>query len=163
MEFLDFIIIVPIRKVLLLEVFLELFSSDLPFTNLLYLLVVLLPNGCSSIQVKDGNPCLHVSWIVLYLEILLDPKKPSFIFLTSLYLTIKGRRYFLFKFIPWTISIAPPPLISMRWRAWIPSGSFRVRRSTTRPSFSSGTALATFWFFCLMLKVHLLSNVCQAL
>ena len=96
MELFDIIIIVPIREVLLVEILLELFPPNLPFIQLLYLLEVLPPNGCSSIQIEDGYTCLHISWIVLDFEIFLHPKKTSFSFLTGLYLTVKGSRPCLF-------------------------------------------------------------------
>ena len=41
MEFFDLIVIVPVREVLLLEILLELFPHNLPFINLLHLLLQL--------------------------------------------------------------------------------------------------------------------------
>ena len=99
MEFHDLIIIVPVRKVLLLEVLLELLPYNLSFIDLLYLPEVLPPYGCSSIQIEGGYSSLHISRIVLDLEIFPHPQKPSFSFLTSIYLTIEGRRPFLPEFI----------------------------------------------------------------
>ena len=98
-EFFNLIIIVPDRDVLLLEVFLELFPHNSSFINLLYLSVVFPPYGCSSSQIEYSYPCFHISGVVLNLEILPHPKKPRFIFLSIIYLTIKGRRPFLLKFI----------------------------------------------------------------
>ena len=99
MEFFNLIIIVPIREVLLLKILLELLPHNIPFTNLLHLLEVLPPYGCSSRQIQDGYPILHISKVVLDLEIFYHPKKPSFNFLTILYLTIKGSRLSLLEFI----------------------------------------------------------------
>ena len=61
MELLDLFIIIPVRKVFLLEILLELFPLQFPFTNLLYVLEVFPPNGCPSNQIEYGNSCLHVS------------------------------------------------------------------------------------------------------
>ena len=57
-------------------------------------------------------------------------------FLTSLDLTIKSRRPYLFEFISWIVLITPPPFIPAKWRAWIPTGFFRIRRPTSRPFWS---------------------------
>ena len=94
MELFDIIIIVPIREVLLLEIFLELLAHNLPFIDLLHFPEVLPPYRCSSIQIEGGYTFLHISRVVLDLEILSHPKKPSFSFLTRFYLTIKCRRIF---------------------------------------------------------------------
>ena len=91
MEFFDLIIIIAVREVFFLEVFLELFLSDIPFTDLLYLPKVLPQNGFSSIQVEDGNPIFDISLIVLDLEIFPHPNKSRFHFFSTLYLTIEGR------------------------------------------------------------------------
>ena len=92
MELFDLIIIVPVREVLLLEILLELFPHNLPFINILHFPEVLLPYGCSSSKIEYGYPSLHISLIALDLEIFSHPKKPSFSFLTILYLTIEGRQ-----------------------------------------------------------------------
>ena len=92
MEPVNLVIIILVREVFMPEILLGLFPLQFPFTDPLYLLEVFPPNGCSSIQIKNGNPCLHVSWIILHLKVLLYPKKPSFSLLPSIYLTIKCRR-----------------------------------------------------------------------
>ena len=61
MELLDLVIIIPVRKVSLPEILLELFPFQFPFTDLLYLPKVFPPNGFPSIQIEYGNSCLHVS------------------------------------------------------------------------------------------------------
>ena len=99
MELFDLIIIVPVREVLLLEILLELFPHNLPFIDLLHLPEVLPPYGCSSSRIGDGYSSLHIFGIVLDLEIFPHPKKPSFSFLSSLYLTIKSRMSCFLKFI----------------------------------------------------------------
>ena len=76
MELLNLVIIMPVREVFLPEIVLELFPLKSPFTDPLYLLEVLPPNGCPSIQIEYGNPFLHVSRIILNFEILLYSKKP---------------------------------------------------------------------------------------
>ena len=130
MEIFDFIIIVLVREVLLLEIFMELFPDNLPFIYILYFPEVLPPYGCYSNQIEDGYSSLHIYRVVLYLEILSHPKNPSFSFLTIIYLTIEGRRPCLLKFIMWTILVVPLSLIllghtpqrSLRWvtpRLWL--------------------------------------------
>ena len=57
----DIIIIVPIREVLLLEILLELFPHNSPFTTLIHLLEVLPLYGRSSSQIEDGYSILHIS------------------------------------------------------------------------------------------------------
>ena len=99
MEFFDFIIIVLVREVLLLEIFMELFPDILPFTYILYLPEVFPPNRRSSCQTENGYSSFHISRIILDLEIFSYSQKPSFILLTSLYLTIEGRRLCLPEFI----------------------------------------------------------------
>ena len=141
MEFFDLIIIVPVREVLLLEILLELFPHNISFINLLHLLEVFPPYGWTSSQIEDGYSSLHISWIVLGLEFFSHPKKSSFSFLSILYLTIKCRRHCILKFIMWTVPLMHIPLIPVRWRAWTPSGSFRVRWSTGRPFSSFATTL----------------------
>ena len=59
-EFLDLVIIVPVKEVFLLEILLEPFPLKFSFTDPPYLLKVLPPNKCPSIQTKYGNPFLHV-------------------------------------------------------------------------------------------------------
>ena len=105
MELFDLVIIVPVREVFLHEIILEPFPHKSSFTGPPYLLEVLPPNGCPSIQTEYGNPCLHVPQIILNLKVLLYPKKPSFNLLSSLYFTIK-RRFSLLKFIPRAIPIS---------------------------------------------------------
>ena len=92
MELFDFFIIVSVREVLLLEILLEPFPHNLPFINIFHLPEVLPPYGCSSCQIEDGYPSLHISRLVLDLEIFSHPKNPSFSFLTILYLIVEGRR-----------------------------------------------------------------------
>ena len=99
MELFDLVIIVPVREVVLLEILLELFPHNFPFINLLHLPEVLPPNGRSSSQIEYGYPSLHISRVVLDLEIFSHAKKPSFSFLTVLYLTIEGRWPCLLKLI----------------------------------------------------------------
>ena len=99
MELFDLIIIVPVREVLLLEILLELLPYNRLFIDLLYLPEVLPPYGFSSSQIEYGYLSLHISRVVLDLEIFSHPKKPSFSFLTIIYLTIEGRRPCLIKFI----------------------------------------------------------------
>ena len=99
MELIDIIIIVPVIEVLLLEILLELFPHNLPFINLFHFPEVLPPYGCSSSQIEYGYPSLHISRIVLDLEIFSHPKKPSFSFLIVLYLAIKRRMLSLLGFI----------------------------------------------------------------
>ena len=98
-ELFNLIIILPVREVLLFELLLELLPHNLSVIDLLQLPEVLPPYRCSSIQSEYGYHCLHISRVVLDLEILFHPKKPSFSFLTIFYVTIKGRRPFLLKFI----------------------------------------------------------------
>ena len=160
MELFNLVIIVHVREELLLEILLELLPHDLFVSDLLNLPEVLPRYWCCSIQIEDGYSCLHISRVVLDLEIFLHPKKPSFSFLTSLYLTIKSRRPFLFNFIMWIFPVAPLPLIPMRWRAWTPSGSFRVKWSTRRPFSSSGTAPTSFQICCPMPRIYLPLDVC---
>ena len=116
MELLNLVSIITVREVFLLEILLELFPLKSPFTNPLYLYEVFPPNGCPSIQIEYGNPCLHVSRLFLNLEVLLYPKKPSFSFLSNIYLTIKCRRFILLKFIPRVIPMVPPSFSFMRRR-----------------------------------------------
>ena len=97
----------------------------------------------------------HVSWIIMNLKVLLYPKKPSFSFLSSLYLTIKRRRFILIKFIPRAIPMVPLSLFLARRRAWIPTCFFEVRLSTSSPYSSSGTTLTAFEFDCTLPKVYL--------
>ena len=163
MELFNRIIIVHAGEVLLLEILMELFPHNLPFTNLLHLPKVLSPYGCPSNQIEGGYSSLHISWIVLHLEICSHPKKPSLSFLSILYLTIKGRRPFLLKFITWMVPVIPLPLIPMGWRAWIHSGSFRFRCLTRRSLSSSGTALTTFWSYGPVPRFHLPLDVSQNL
>ena len=99
MELFNLIIIVHAREVLLPEILLELFPPNLPLFDLLHLPEVIPPYGCSSSQIEDGYPSLHISRVVLDLEIFPHPKELSFSFLTNLYITIKGKRYCLFKLI----------------------------------------------------------------
>ena len=99
MEFFDFIIVVSVREVLLLEIFLELFPDNLPFVDLFHLHELFPPNRHHSSQVKDGYPILHISIIVLDLEIFSHTKNPSVSFLPSIYLTIEGRQLCLLEFI----------------------------------------------------------------
>ena len=61
MEFLNLVIIIPVREVFLLEILLELFPLKSPFIDPLYLLEVFPPNGYPAIQIEYGNSCLHVS------------------------------------------------------------------------------------------------------
>ena len=99
MELFNLIIILPIRDVLLLEIFLELFAYNISLIDLLYLPKVLPPHGFSSSQIEDDYHSLHISRVVLDLEIFSHPKKPRFSFLTILYLTIEVQRPCLLKFI----------------------------------------------------------------
>ena len=99
MEILNLVITILVREVFLSEILLELLPHNISIINISHLLEVLPPYRCSSIQIEDGYPCLHISRIVLDLEIFLHPKNLSFIFLTSLYLTIKCRRLCLLEFI----------------------------------------------------------------
>ena len=163
MECFHLIIIVPVREVISLEIFLELFPHIFSVFNLLYLPKVLPPNGCYSIQVEDCHPSLHISWIVLDLEIFIHPKNPIFNCLSILYLTVKGRRPFLFELVQWIVSITPPSLFSMRWRARTPSGSLRVRWPTRIYSSPSGSALTTLWFFSTIPRAHLTLDFYQTL
>ena len=73
MEFFDLVIIVPVREIFLLEILLELLPLKPSFVDPLYLLEVLPPNGCPSVQIEYGNPCLHVPRMILNLEVLLYP------------------------------------------------------------------------------------------
>ena len=91
MELFNLAIIVPIGEVLLLEILLELLPHNLSVIDLLHFHEVLPPYRCSFIQIEYGYPCLHISILVLDLEILSHPKKPRFSFLTRFYLTIKCR------------------------------------------------------------------------
>ena len=163
MELFDLVIIVPVREVLLLEILLELLPHNLPFIDLLYFPEMLPPYGCSYGQIENGYSSFHIPRIVLDLEFFSHPKKPSFSFLTSLYLTIKGRRPFLLKFISWVVPVAPPSLILVRRRTWISNGPFRVRRLTRWYISSSSSVLTPFWIFCLVLGVHISLNICQTL
>ena len=61
MELLNLVIIITVKEVFLLEILLELFPLKSPFTDPLYLLEVVTPNGFPSIQIEYGNPFLHVS------------------------------------------------------------------------------------------------------
>ena len=99
MELFDITITIPIREVLMPEKIMELFPHNIPFIDLLHLLKVLPPYECSSSQIEDGYPSLHISREVLDFEIYSHPHKPSFSFFTVLYLTIKGRRPYLLKLI----------------------------------------------------------------
>ena len=84
MELFDIIIIVPVKEVRLLEILLELFPHNIPFINIFHLPEVLPPYGCSSSQIEDGYSSLHISRVVLDLEILSHPKNPRFSFLFGL-------------------------------------------------------------------------------
>ena len=182
MELFNLIIIVPVREVFLLEILLALFPHNSYFINLLYLSVVFPPYGCSASQIEYSYPFFHISRVVLNLEILPHPKKPSLSLLTSLDLTIKSRRPCLFKFISWFFLIRSPPLIPTRWRAWISIGFFRIKWPTGRPFQSipsvvgsppgdmgpfTGISLVTnfssFWISCLIPRVYLSLDVCQTL
>ena len=164
MEFFNLVIVVPIREVFLLEVLLELFPHNFPFINLLHFPAVLPPYGCPTSQIEDGYSSLHISWIVLDLEILPHPKKPSFNFLSSIYLAIKRRRFSLLKFIPRAIPMVPLSLSLVRRKAWIPTKFFWVRWSTRSPSSSSFvTTLTTLWFYYTWSKDYLSLQVCQTL
>ena len=120
MELFNLVIIVHVREVLLLEILLELLPHDLSIIDLLHFPEVFPPYRCSSIQIEYGYPCLHISIVILDLEIFIHPKNPSFSFFTSLYLTIKGRRSFLLKFILWTIYVMYFLLSSVRWVSQYP-------------------------------------------
>ena len=139
-------------------------------------------NSTAWIYIEDGFPSLHISWVVLDLEILPHPKKPSFSFLTRFYLTIKCRRLCLLKFPIWIVLAMPLPLSPMRWRAWTPNGFFRVIGPTRRyfwsmgsisrkPSWAIGplagispwTIPTPFWICCLMPKFYLPLDVYQTL
>ena len=144
MELFDLVIIVPVREIFLLEILLELSPHNFPFINLLHFPEVLPPYGCSSNQIENGYSSLHISWIILNLEIFPHPKKPSFNFLTILYLSIEDRRPHLLKIITWMVPITPLPLIPMRRGTWIASGSFRVRWITRRSFSPSTSALTSF-------------------
>ena len=163
MKLFDLIIIVPVNEVFLLEILLELFPHNFPFINLLHFPAVLPPYGCSSSQIENGYSSLHIFKIVLDLEIILDPEKPSLCFLTVLCLTIEGRRPFLLKLILWDVPIMPLALFPMRRRDRILSGSFRIRWSTRNSFSSSSTAPTSFWSYCLVPAVHLPLDVCQNL
>ena len=63
------------------------------------------PYGFPSSQIQYGYPSLHISRVVLDLEIFSHPKKPSFSLLTILYLTIEGRWPCLLKFITWVVLV----------------------------------------------------------
>ena len=163
MELLDLIIIIPIRKVFLPQILLELFPLQFSFDDPLYLIEVFPPNGWFSIQIEYGNSYLHVSWIIMHLKALHYPKKPSFSLLSSLYLTIKCRRFGFLKFIPRAI-----PIVSFSFpftRIWtcIPAGFFRVRWSTRIPSPSPNAALTTFQSCYTSSRVYLSLQVCQNL
>ena len=126
MELLNLVIIIPVKEVFLLEIILELFPPKSPFTDPLYLLEVFPTNGCSSIQIEYCNSCLHVPQTILNLKLLLYPKKPRFSLLSSLYLTIKRRR---FRFLEFILSAIPMVSLSfpfMRRRAQIPTGFLRI-------------------------------------
>ena len=158
MELLNLIIIIPVREVFLLEILLELFPLQFPFTDLLYLLEVFPPNGCSSILIKYGKSCLHVSWIILYLIVLLYPKNPSFSFLSRLYLTIICKRFsfpkFILRAIPMVFSSSP---FMRRWTC-ISTGFFIIRWSTRSPSSSHSAALTAF-----SPRVYMPLQICQTL
>ena len=154
MELLDLVIIIPVRKVFLPKILLELFPLQFPFTDLIYLLEVFPPNGFPSIQIEYGNSCLHVSWIILHLKVLIDPKKPRFSFLSHLYLTINSRRFRFPKFISRAIPMVPSSFLMRRWTC-IPTGYFRIRWSTGSPSSSPSAALTAFWSWCTSSKIYL--------
>ena len=99
MELFDLVIIVPVREVLLLEILLELLPHNIPFIDILYFPEMLPPYGCPSSQIENGYSIFHIPRIVLDLEIFSYSLNLSFSFSTILYLTIKGRRPFLLKFI----------------------------------------------------------------
>ena len=124
---------------------------------------MLSPYGCSSREIEDNYSSLHISWIVLDLQIFSHSKKPSFSFLTILYLPIEGRQPCILKFITWMVLVASIFLILVRRRTWTTSGSFRFRWPTRRSLSSFSIALTSFWSYCLVPRVHLPMNVCQNL
>ena len=154
MEILNLVIIIPVKEVFLPEILLELLPLQFPFTDPLYLLEVFPPNGCSSIQIKYGNSCLHVSGIIMHLKVLLYPKKPSFSLLSSLYLTIKCRRLSFLKFIPRAIPMVSFSFLMRRW-TFIPAEYFRIRWSTRSPSPSPSVAITGFLTCCISSRVYL--------
>ena len=160
MKLFDLIIIILVREVLLLEILLELFPLKSPFTDPLYLFEVFPPNGCSSIHIEYGNSYLHVSWIILYLEVLLYPKEPSFSFLSHLYITIKCRRFSFPKFISRAIPMVPSSFSFMRRWTCISIGFFRVRWSTGNPSPFPSAALTAFQSWCTLSRIYLSLQVC---
>ena len=83
MEFFNLVIIVPIREVLLLEIFLELFLDNISLIYLIYFPKVFPPNRRSSCQIENRYLKFHISKIILDLEIFSYSQKPSFNFLTS--------------------------------------------------------------------------------
>ena len=127
---------------------LELFPLQFSFTDPLYLPEVFPPNGFSSIQIEYCNSYLHLSWIILHLKLLLDPKNPSFSLLSSLYLTIKCRRFSFPKFISRVIPMVPSSFPFLRRWTCI---------STGNPSSSHSAALTAFWSWCTSSKIYLFS------
>ena len=160
-ELFDLVIIIPIIEVLLPEIILELLPHNFPSINILHFPEVLPPYGCSSSQIEDGYSSLHISWIVLDLEIFPHPKNPSFNFLTIIYLSIEGRRSCLLKLITRMVLVTPLPLILVRRRNWTTSGSFGVRWPTRRSLSSCSSALTSFGPYYPVPRVHTPLNVCQ--
>ena len=99
----------------------------------------------------------------MHLKVLLYPKKPSFNFLSSSYLTIKGSRFSFLKFILREIPMVSSSSPFMRRWACIPTGSFRIRWSTRIPSPSPSAASAAFWPCCISSRVYIFLQVCQTL
>ena len=99
----------------------------------------------------------------MHLKVLLYPKKPSFSFLSRLYLTIKCRRFSFPKFISRAIPMMSSSFPLMRRWTCISTGFFRIRWSTRIPSPSPSAALTAFWPWCTPSRIYLFLQVCQTL
>lgn len=147
MEFFDLTIIVSATKVLLLKVLLEPLPDDLSFADLISLFEVFPPKWGSAIQIEYGDSGLHVSIVIMNLEILPYPKKPSLSFLPGFDLTVKSRWFDFPEFSLKVISIRPLSLFLPM--IFLPM----IRRSRTAQWISRGrwfTVQECWWCRCII-------------